>query len=414
MKQNQEKILLTLNSDHTYKLNGMGDANERHCAKGSVFKSLFLVLLFLITIQIAFNLSIQQAAFTFMSKWVQVSEQLYSSSSRLAQFQPSTLGIPKGTPSAASFHIEQSTQSVIKSDNNVTYVCSKNVSNVTSEDCLPLCPVIPEKLVGALATYSDSPTYSDLDRLYPWVQDGGRGKPSDCYPRHRVAIIIPYRNRDSQLRTFLYNIHPILYRQELDYGIYVVEQNGSSKFNRAMLMNIGYAEAMKIHDYQCFVFHDVDLIPENDKNIYNCPKQPRHMSVAVDKFKYRLPYTAIFGGVSSLTKEQFQKVNGFPNRYFGWGGEDDDMWNRIHNAGYKVIRYAMEIARYKMIKHGTETGNKANPGRFKMLKESKKYFKTDGINSLKYKVLKIDFNHLYTRVVVDIDEKEVLAEIKKS
>ncbi|XP_071137236.1 beta-1,4-N-acetylgalactosaminyltransferase bre-4-like [Mytilus edulis] len=263
--------------------------------------------------------------------------------------------------------------------------------------------------LGDLAIYSDSPKYSFLDKLYHWVQNGGRGKPSTCYPRHRVAIIIPYRNRESHLRTFLYNIHPILNRQELDYGIYVVEQNGGSKFNRAMLMNIGYAEAMKIHDYQCFVFHDVDLIPENDKNIYNCPKQPRHMSVAVDKFKYRLPYNSLFGGVSSLTKEQFQKVNGFPNRYFGWGCEDDDMWRRIKNAGYKVIRYAREIARYKMIKHGTDTGNKANPGRFKMLKDSKKYFKTDGINSLKYKVLKIDFNHLYTRVVVDIDEKEVMA-----
>ncbi|XP_076078845.1 beta-1,4-N-acetylgalactosaminyltransferase bre-4-like [Mytilus galloprovincialis] len=268
--------------------------------------------------------------------------------------------------------------------------------------------------IGALRIYSDSPTYSYLDKLYHWVQDGGRGKPSDCYPRHRVAIIIPYRNRDIHLRTFLYNIHPLLNRQELDYGIYVIEQKGSSRFNRAMLMNIGYAEAMKIHDYQCFVFHDVDLIPENDKNIYNCPKQPRHMSVAVDKFKYRLPYSSIFGGVSSLTKEQFQKVNGFPNRYFGWGCEDDDMWRRIKNAGYKVIRYAREIARYKMIKHGTETGNKANPGRFKMLKDSQKYFRTDGINSLKYKVLKIEFNHLYTRVVVDIDEKEVMAEIKKS
>lgn len=55
-------------------------------------------------------------------------------------------------------------------------------------------------------------------------------------------------------------------------------------------MNIGYAEASKIYDYQCFVFHDVDLIPENDRNIYSCPKQPRHMSAAIDKFKYRLVY----------------------------------------------------------------------------------------------------------------------------
>jgi len=57
-----------------------------------------------------------------------------------------------------------------------------------------------------------------------------------------------------------------------------------------MLMNIGFVEALKIYDYQCFIFHDVDLIPENDNNIYNCPKQSRHMSVAVDTFNYRLEY----------------------------------------------------------------------------------------------------------------------------
>lgn len=26
--------------------------------------------------------------------------------------------------------------------------------------------------------------------------------------------------------------------------------------------------------------------------------------------------------------EQFRKVNGFPNAFWGWGGEDDDLWNR--------------------------------------------------------------------------------------
>jgi hypothetical protein len=62
---------------------------------------------------------------------------------------------------------------------------------------------------------------------------------------------------------------------------------GNGKFNRAKLMNIGFLEALKQYDYQCFIFHDVDLLPEDDRNLYTCPEQPRHMSVAIDKFGYR-------------------------------------------------------------------------------------------------------------------------------
>lgn len=39
---------------------------------------------------------------------------------------------------------------------------------------------------------------------------------------------------------------------------------------------------------------------------------------------FRLPYETNFGGVSALTKEQYEAVNGFSNSFFGWGGEDDD------------------------------------------------------------------------------------------
>lgn len=63
---------------------------------------------------------------------------------------------------------------------------------------------------------------------------------------------------------------------------------GNGQFNRAMLMNVGYVEALKEQTFDCFIFHDVDLLPEDDRNLYTCPEQPRHMSVAVDKFKYRL------------------------------------------------------------------------------------------------------------------------------
>ncbi len=43
---------------------------------------------------------------------------------------------------------------------------------------------------------------------------------------------------------------------------------------------------------------------------------------------FRLPYTGLFGGIAAMRTSQFIKVNGFSNMFFGWGGEDDDMFNR--------------------------------------------------------------------------------------
>ena len=53
---------------------------------------------------------------------------------------------------------------------------------------------------------------------------GGSWRPSNCSARHRIAVVVPYRDRQQHLRIFLRYMHPFLQRQLLDYTIYVVEQ----------------------------------------------------------------------------------------------------------------------------------------------------------------------------------------------
>ena len=203
----------------------------------------------------------------------------------------------------------------------------------------------------------------------------------------------------------LNTLHPMLRRQQLDYGVYVIEQSASSQFNRAMLMNIGFVEAMKRHDYQCTVFHDVDLIPENDLTIYSCSEQPRHLSSAVDKFGYKLPYPQIFGGVSVLSETHFRLVNGFSNLYYGWGGEDDDMFRRISAKGLNVTRYQPQYARYRMISHTRDKDNEDNPFRFSLLETAEDRMDLDGLSSLNYTVLAVKLLDSHTRILVKIPEE---------
>lgn len=263
-----------------------------------------------------------------------------------------------------------------------------------------ICPPIPPNLDGP---YEVDSTYESLtsveQKLAPKLQPGGQYSPRECRPRDHVAIIVPYRDREQHLPVFLKNLHPFLMKQQVEYGVYIVEQAAGAQFNRASLMNVGFVEALKQRAWDCMVFHDVDLLPMDDRNLYTCPDQPRHMSVAVDTFGFKLPYTSIFGGVSAMTVKQFRTVNGFSNSFWGWGGEDDDMSNRLKHVGFHIARYPINIARYTMLSHKKE---KANPKRYEKLNTGSKRFDSDGLNSLHYRLINLIRKPLYTWVHVEI------------
>ncbi|XP_053547661.1 beta-1,4-galactosyltransferase 5 [Bombina bombina] len=265
-----------------------------------------------------------------------------------------------------------------------------------------LCPERLPSMKGQIEVNVSEVQIGDIHQVFAKdsIQLGGHWKPSDCVPRWKVAILIPFRNRHEHLPVLFKHLIPMLQRQRLQFAFYVIEQTGNQPFNRAMLFNVGFVEAMKDLDWDCLIFHDVDHIPENDRNYYGCQNMPRHFAAKLDKYMYLLPYNEFFGGVSGLTVEQFRKINGFPNAFWGWGGEDDDLWNRVQYAGYTVTRPEGDIGKYKSIPHH-HRGEVQFLGRYALLRRSKERQVMDGLNNLNYSP-NITYDTLYKNISVHL------------
>ncbi|CAF0768014.1 unnamed protein product [Didymodactylos carnosus] len=198
----------------------------------------------------------------------------------------------------------------------------------------------------------------------------GHWWPKKCQAETRLAVIISYHN---------------------------------NSFNHAILSNIGYIESTKLYNYTCFIFHDVDLLPEDDRNLYTCGDKPRHLSVAIDKFNYELWWPGLFGGVTAFRRQDFINVNGFATIYQGWGGEDDDMYSRVMNRLKNITRPPMDVGRYKMIRNRGHVAGDPNPHRHEILKSNYSY-SLDGLNTTEYQLNEIKFYKLFVLINVTLTQ----------
>lgn len=154
---------------------------------------------------------------------------------------------------------------------------------------LELCSISATNLIGEFSPDVIKESLQSVDhRLADGLEPGGYYKPKHCQSRDRVAIIAVCRDRDEQIPIFLKNLHPFLMRQQLEYQIFIVFQVHGYWFNKGALFNVGFVEASKVRPWDCFIFHDIDMVPMNDHNLYACPRiYPRHMAVDVDKFGFQ-------------------------------------------------------------------------------------------------------------------------------
>jgi hypothetical protein len=157
----------------------------------------------------------------------------------------------------------------------------------------------------------------------------------------RIAIIVPFRDlekdkpRTKQLNTFVNYMKTYLAGE--DYKIFVIEQsNDGLKFNRGQLLNTGFQLADD-EGFDIFIFHDVDLLPSNELKEYyiNKPKdKPVHIAAVWDRYGSNPSY---FGGIVAFNRKMFKKINGFPNNFWGWGGEDDELLKRTKKF-YDILK----------------------------------------------------------------------------
>ncbi|KAM3956964.1 beta-1,4-N-acetylgalactosaminyltransferase bre-4 [Aphomia sociella] len=226
----------------------------------------------------------------------------------------------------------------------------------------------------------------------------GSYSPKDCNPLFSVAILVTYRNRQSQLDVFLPYMHNFLRKQNIHYKIYLIEQQDEKAWNKGMLYNIGakYAIADK---FPCLILHDVDLLPLDECNLYVCTKEPRHMSASIDKFRFVLTYDTLVGGVLALRSEQYLLLNGFSNRFQGWGGEDDDFAERIVSRKLSVMRFPREMSQYTMLVHHPEVKNSE---RQRIMHENKQHINEDGLNSVMYESVQLKTQRLFTMIGVKL------------
>ncbi|ULU06162.1 hypothetical protein L3Y34_018206 [Caenorhabditis briggsae] len=241
----------------------------------------------------------------------------------------------------------------------------------------------------------------EVHAVHPELGPGGSWKPNDCQARDKIAVIIPYRDRQTHLTRLIDFLIPILQRQRLDFRFIVTEQYGNDLFNKGRIMNAAFifVESLGV---DCVVFHDVDMFPQDDRNPYSCPPGPRHLGAFVSNLGYQLWYKEIVGGVLAVSMADYRAVNGYSNQFWAWGGEDDDMGQRILSLNYTIERPNPETGRYSMLKH-VKRKRTAPKLIYKLLGNSANRVAYDGLNETdKWTIRKVTTRPLYYHLYVDV------------
>jgi predicted glycosyltransferase involved in capsule biosynthesis len=153
----------------------------------------------------------------------------------------------------------------------------------------------------------------------------------------KTFVIVPYRNRREQLGQF--EAHMCGFLPPQSTTIVIAEQSASRPFNRGAILNAAVkwlrSREELTNGKDRIIFHDVDLLPSQDLlYAYDSTEPVMHIASVWKRYNS----SSYFGGVLLIRLESFLHVNGYPNHFWGWGGEDDELRDRISFARIPITK----------------------------------------------------------------------------
>lgn len=237
----------------------------------------------------------------------------------------------------------------------------------------------------------------------------------------KIALISCYRDtgngsREKQLKQYI-KIAENYFNKIFDFDLYIVEQSEDGElFNIGKLKNIGFDLCEKSGiKYDLFIFTDIDMIPDHNLLSYYNFIPKTIMSLAYKGTRYDTDYKPFLGGLISVNAKTFKKINGYPNNYYGWGGEDDSLFirmvsSKIHTIEVPKTGRVIDLEETLNVKQKLEklkkNDAKENLKYDKLLLDTK-YWKKNGLSSLNYDIINEDrISKNIKKITVDLKKKE--------
>lgn len=234
----------------------------------------------------------------------------------------------------------------------------------------------------------------------------------------RLLVVVPYRDRSQHRDVFVPHLTQLLRAQNIPFQLVFIEQLGTAPFNRGLLANIGVDLYGDTCDYVCV--HDVDILGEENFD-YGYAPSVTHLSARQQNRNYEEWYARCIGGVTLFPIDIFRSANGFANKYWGWGAEDDDLRLRLDLVNAPVQR---KPGKYRTLPHESDAKTPQANYNAQMLAEFQKappdaqrvMLQNDGLTDVKtrYKVVRTESCAEYEHVAVSFESTICLSMIVKN